>query len=65
MVMLLTGGGQGGKGSAMEAVFQRNDGGILRALFVRGVFAGDFDGALVGCCAGIGPKNGRKTAPAL
>ena len=45
---LLTGGGQGGDGTAMEAVDQRDDRITALAVVVKAVFAGRLDGTLVG-----------------
>ena len=50
----LPGGGEHGQGAAVEAVFQRDDDRAdAVAVSVRGVFAGNFDGAFVGFGAGV------------
>ena len=56
MVVILTGCGQGGQGSAVEAVFQGDDGIMICTLFLRRVLSCHFDGAFVGFRTGIGEK---------
>ena len=54
---LLTGGGQGGDGAAMEAVDQGDDRGAVLAVVVHAVLAGGLDGALVGLGAGVAEEH--------
>ena len=54
---LLTGGGQGGDGAAVEAVHQRDDGIAALAVVVEAVLAGRLDGALVGLGAGVAEED--------
>ena len=54
---LLTGGGQGGNGAAMEAVDQRDHNIAALAVVVKAVLAGSLDGTLVGLGTGISKKH--------
>ena len=54
---LLPGGGQGGKGAAMEAVDQRDDVVAVLAVMVYAVLAGGLDSALVGFGAGVAKEH--------
>ena len=57
MEALLTGGGQGGDGTAMEAVDQRDDRITALAVVVKAVFAGRLDGTLVGLGTRVAKKD--------
>ena len=57
MVVLLTGGRQGGDGAAVETVFQGDYGVIVGTLLVKGVFPGGLYDALVGLGAGVGEED--------
>ena len=57
MEHVLTGRGERRDRAAVEAVFERDDGVILRALAVGGVLARGLDGALVGLGAGVGEED--------
>ena len=57
MEHLLTGGGQGGDGAAMEAVDQRDDRGAVLAVVVHAVLAGGLDGTLVGLGTGVAEEH--------
>ena len=59
MVMRLPGGGQGGQRPAVEAVFQRDNGGTGGPFVFRSPLAGGLDGALVGFGAGVGEEDLR------
>ena len=54
---LLPGGGQGGKGAAMEAVDQRDDVVAVLAVMIHAVLAGGLDSALVGFGAGVAEEH--------
>ena len=54
---LLTGGGQGGDGAAMEAVDQRDDRGAVLAVVVHAVLAGGLDGTLVSLGTGVAEEH--------
>ena len=57
VVMLLPCSGQGGKGTPMETVPQRNDRIIFRTFFLRRVFPCYFDSAFVGFATGIAEEH--------
>ena len=54
---LLPGGGQGGKGAAVEAVDQRDNVVAVLAVMVYAVLAGGLDGALVGFSTGVAEEH--------
>ena len=54
---LLTGGGQGGDGAAVEAVHQRDDRGAVLAVVVHAVLTGGLDCTLVGLGTGVAEEN--------
>ena len=54
---VLPGRGERCDRAAVEAVFERDDGVVLRAFVVGGVLARGLDGALVGLCAGVGEED--------
>ena len=57
MEHLLTGGGQGGDGAAVEAVHQRDDRGAVLVVVVHAVLTGSLDGALVGLGTGVAKEH--------
>ena len=57
VIVGLAGGGQGGDGPTMEAVFQGHNGVVFRPLLVAGILPCGFDGAFVGLCAGVGEED--------
>ena len=54
---LLTGGGQGGDGAAVEAVHQRDDRGAVLAVVVHAVLARGLNGTLVGLGTGVAKEH--------
>ena len=52
--LVLTGGGEGGQGAAMEGVVQGEDGATALAVFVIGVLPGQLDHGLVALGPGVG-----------
>ncbi len=58
VILVLAGGGEGGYGAAVEAVFERHKLiAPVRAVFIRGVCARALSGALVGLRAGVGEED--------
>ena len=54
---VLTGRGERCDRAAVEAVFERDDGVVFRALVLSRVFARGLDGAFVGLRAGVGEED--------
>ena len=55
--VILSGGGQGGQGPAMEALLQRHNSRAGGSFVFRSPFPGNLDGAFIGFCSGIGEEH--------
>ena len=57
MIVCLAGSRKGSQGTAVETVFQRNNGGICHALFPECVLPCGFDGAFVSLSSRVAEKD--------
>ena len=57
MEMILTGGGQGGQRTTVEALLQRHNSRAGGSFVFRGPFPRNLDGAFIGFCSGIGEEH--------